>query len=128
MSTYHFVSRFEDIDLPRMIYEAPVGTPYILAESKDKKTNKPLTWTLLVNVNVVLENPAVYSEDKEDLAGATSGVLSVLDLHTKEGSSWMLIGDDGRTPSEVRILLQNINKALNPKNTITEVSLGPLPE
>ena len=110
---YEFVSREEDIDFNRILREAPKGTNFILVEARTRDNSRVKEWALLIH-NSVLTNPLVQGfspEWGEDEVASTKLF------------SYRVTGGEGKAPGKIKKQIEDIKKALNPKDTKTVVTL-----
>lgn len=122
---YSFVSAYEDVNYIRVVREAPTGTPFILVETRTRD-NQAKDWNLFIH-NKVLTDPRV----KGFVVGNTNAFPSIktigptwghADLYEEELHSYRSIGGDGAFPGYIRREVDDLKKALNPKDTKTLVS------
>jgi hypothetical protein len=128
MSNYRFTSTAENVDFERVIKEAAAGTPFILSESRDRKTNKPISWALFVNVSL-LEDKRVSSIYKDFFAILHEKLYYSLKSMKDQPDNILLeafisLTGLGRVPGVINSVLNRIETHdLNPKDVITHVKL-----
>jgi hypothetical protein len=124
--SYEFISRFIDIDLKRIIKEAPENSPFILIESRDRTSNKPLAWVLLVSLLILKDertNDLVLANDFiSPLWGNRSLYKNNLDIIYVANLGYRAITKLGKFPGKCKQEIENIKAVMNQKDTITTVS------
>jgi hypothetical protein len=123
-SSYTFVSTDKDVDLLRIIREAPAGSPFILIEKRNRN-NK--TDTFLLVHEKVLNNPAVKNFPLYLGPGVQSnwGILRLGNFPgiSLDGSGYRGHRIFNHPTHKLRAEIENIIKALNPKDTKTTVTV-----
>jgi hypothetical protein len=124
-NVYSFVSAEEDVDFIRIVREAPKDTQFILVETRTRQ-NQAKESTLLVN-NDVLRDERVQGYPLADLYVENSvrpdwGHSDSPDTNGKL-YSYRYWAFQGAFPGKVRKQVDNIKRALNPKDTKTIVTL-----
>ena len=125
---YEFVSREEDIDFNRILREAPKGTNFILVEARTRDNSRVKEWALLIH-NSVLTNPLVqgfciHEDDFDDRdENHISPEWGEDEVASTKLFSYRVTGGEGKAPGKIKKQIEDIKKALNPKDTKTVVTL-----
>jgi hypothetical protein len=120
-NTYSFVSAKDDVDVLRIISEAPKGSPFILIEIKNRVKNEVSKVFLLVHKKLTLDprtkNILVYSSPLEDWQ-ISCPWFADLTKTSYFGHDLFL-----HKVSEVKEQIAQVMKALSPKDSITKVTV-----
>ncbi len=118
MSSYNFVSTAEAVDFQRIIDESPVNTAIFLVEHK-LRSGEPIGWELFTHVN--LAHSKATNCLHEWIGAETSDYVAFC---TSDEEDWYLVlALPGKVPGWVKQGVEKIRAELNPKDTVTKVTL-----
>jgi hypothetical protein len=114
-SSYTFVSTDKDVDLIRVVEEAPEGANFILVESRDRNNNVLKKSWVLVSRSA-LQNPRLQNGTLHNQAVSPSWGITF----TK---GWRISFVTQNYVQAVRENIEALLRVLNPKNTKTTVTV-----
>jgi hypothetical protein len=115
---YIFVAAYEEVDYPRVLREAPEGTPFILVETQTR-TKQAKDYELFIHNSILTD---------ERVQGLTVGNQGTLRHITTISPTWghnddidglpyRYIGGDGAIPGYIKQQVEAVKRLLNPKDT-----------
>lgn len=126
---YSFVSKDSEIDIVRIIEEAPEGTPFILVEEKSR-TRRTLGWLLLVHTSVLsdinIQGKFLCCKCRQCTDMRVTPLWGDSEIVSEKGSVSLLhykaASGPGKFPGIYKQQIEHLRRDMNAKNAETFVS------